>query len=258
MSSDSERLLHQVRDAEDPSPADEARVYAALRAAITAGAAPSVAVDDGLTSTVWSKLLAKLASAKLELWIAALGASALIGGIVYVTARPAQSTARDRAASWRTLPAAEATAHAGQPDIAARPNDNLATSADAQVGSGAHARAEAQLPTDAAVNTEDTVGRRDARAVRSLRTELALLQRVQAALQRGDGAEALRELAAHRTQDRTLLAERRAARILALCLVGRITEARRAAAEFARQHPDAVHREAIARSCANPKRIGPP
>jgi hypothetical protein len=81
---------------------------------------------------------------------------------------------------------------------------------------------------------------------------------VQAALKRADGAAALRELDAHDPTDRGWLPERRAARILALCMLGRVAEARQAAAQFAEQHPDSVQREAIARSCANPKRIAEP
>jgi hypothetical protein len=89
------------------------------------------------------------------------------------------------------------------------------------------------------------------RPAASLQAELALLRRVQAALQRGDGEAALRELDAHVTSDRTLLPERRAARILALCQLGRVDAARLARAEFAREHPDSVQREAVERACTN-------
>jgi hypothetical protein len=40
--------------------------------------------------------------------------------------------------------------------------------------------------------------------------------------------------------------------------VGRVLDARRAAAAFDQQHPQSVHREAIASSCANPQRIRRP
>ena len=75
--------------------------------------------------------------------------------------------------------------------------------------------------------------------------------RQQLALRQGDGEAALRALDTHTTDDRILLAERSAARILALCSVGRVAEARRAAARFRRDHPESVQRDAIARSCAN-------
>ena len=86
----------------------------------------------------------------------------------------------------------------------------------------------------------------------SLRAELELLAEVRAALDRGDGAAALRALDAHQTRDRVLLAERRAARILALCSLGRVEEARRARLEFEAAHPRSVQLDVIARSCAIP------
>ena len=98
MSRESEQLLGLVRDAEDPTTADEARVYRALQAAIAAGAAPSVVVDlDGSLASGWSKLLAKLTAAKLELAVLALGAGGLLA-VVYVATKPAQPA--DRGHVW--------------------------------------------------------------------------------------------------------------------------------------------------------------
>ena len=89
-----------------------------------------------------------------------------------------------------------------------------------------------------------------------MREEIALLADVQAALERGDGAKALTRLDGHVTTDRQLLAERSAARILALCLLGRDTEARRAALVFMHAHPASVQRTAVERSCAGTKKSG--
>lgn len=73
---------------------------------------------------------------------------------------------------------------------------------------------------------------------------------MQAALARGDGAAALRQLDQHVTNDRRLLAERRAARVLALCSLGRTSEAVQAMEVFLREHPASVQRSAVERSCA--------
>src|SRR6185436_19373625 len=73
-----------------------------------------------------------------------------------------------------------------------------------------------------------------------LAAELALLQRAQAALRRGDGAGALRELDAFPDTGGQLLAERRAARVLAFCSLGRVAEARTLGAELVRSDPDSV------------------
>jgi hypothetical protein len=86
-----------------------------------------------------------------------------------------------------------------------------------------------------------------------LAAELALLQRAQAALRRGDGAGALHELEAFQGGGQ-LLAERRVARVLALCSLGRVEEAQALAAEVVRTDPGSVQRAALERSCANPSR----
>jgi hypothetical protein len=93
------------------------------------------------------------------------------------------------------------------------------------------------------------------RAQSSLRAELDLLREAQGALDRADGDAALRALDAHPSESGQLLAERQAARVLALCLLGRTAEARDAAARFLKVYPTSVHRHAIERSCANPRRI---
>jgi hypothetical protein len=86
-----------------------------------------------------------------------------------------------------------------------------------------------------------------------LRDELALLSDVQSALERGDGAEALRRLDGHATSDRQFVAERHSARITALCLVGRVAEAQQLGAVFFRENAQSVQRTAVERSCAATK-----
>jgi hypothetical protein len=73
---------------------------------------------------------------------------------------------------------------------------------------------------------------------------------VQSALERGDGAEALRRLDGHASSDRQLVAERRAARIAALCLLGRTPEARAVATLFFQENAGSAQRTAVERSCA--------
>jgi hypothetical protein len=87
------------------------------------------------------------------------------------------------------------------------------------------------------------------RAPTSLREELELLARVQAALRRGDAATALRDLDQHRTLDEQLLGERAAARVLALCSLGRKAEGRRVRAELMQREPTSPHRSALERAC---------
>lgn len=85
--------------------------------------------------------------------------------------------------------------------------------------------------------------------VRSLAAELGALRRAQAALRRGDGQAALRELETYEHPDSRLAAERRAVKILALCATGRVSEAKRLAARFSSTYPNSLHTRAIANSC---------
>jgi hypothetical protein len=268
MRRDTEAFLDLVRDAEDPTRADEARVQRALRAAIAAGVAPSVEprveMNGGVEGTAFGDVLAKLglSGAKLHL-VAVCAAATLATGD---TGMPPGSTDAGGA-----LPASATSGVAPPLDPGAiepaAPLDPAPTAApldpDISVPRFSPARAAPNAPASppsaftappAPVRAKPRVRAAEAAepvAASGLRGELELLQRVQAALKRGDAAAALRELEAHRTTDGTLLAERRAARILALCQLGRVDDARRAAAVFVERHPDSLQRAAVDGSCAN-------
>jgi hypothetical protein len=256
MRRETEAFLNLVRDAEDPTRADEVRVQRALRAAIAAGVAPSVA--PGAPEGTWfGEALSKLglSGAKLNM-IAALAALTLAtgdadrprGGADAGGVLSASSTAVPDPAATALLEPAPAESRA--PRLApapAVPDPAVPDAATPAPRASALERAKPRARTAAA----KAPARAAPAAASNLRAELDLLQRVQAALKRGDAAFALHELEAHRTEDSTLLAERRAARILALCQLGRIADARRAAAVFAEQHPDSLQRAAVDGSCAN-------
>jgi hypothetical protein len=256
MRRETEAFLNLVRDAEDPTRADEARVQRALVAAIAAGAAPSVAVHGTLDGNWFGDALGKLGLSGAKLHLLAVGAALTLatgdtampaggadpGGALLATATTGEAVPPDPAAAApldpdtvdpRTLPFDPASAPPGQ--AAPRRSANVLERAKPRARTTATKTAERAAPV----------------AASGLRGELALLQRVQAALKRGDGASALHELEAHRTTDTTLLAERRAAYILALCKLNRIADARREAAVFADQHPHSLQRAAIEASCVN-------
>jgi hypothetical protein len=217
MKSETDAFLDRVRDAELPTAADEARVQRALHAAVAAGVLASVSVPSLSVAGRLGQALAKAAGfgAKPALFVACATAALFAARqeLVVATPRPSAQPGELPAA----LPPPRALATAGAPPAPAK---------------------SAARPRPAARQS-------------ALRSELDLLERVQAALKRGDGSAALRELDAHITSDRMLLAERQAARVLSLCQLGRVAEARQAAARFAAQHPDSVQRELIAGSCAN-------
>jgi hypothetical protein len=81
--------------------------------------------------------------------------------------------------------------------------------------------------------------------------ELALLRDAHDALRNGDGARALALLDEHgrRFPRGSLVEEREAARVLALCKVGRAVEARDAASRFLREHPQSPQAERVAHAC---------
>jgi hypothetical protein len=245
MSRETEQLLALVRDAEDPTPADEERVLRALQAAVAAGVPADYPAPRALP--------ARFGVSALKLAAITAGLAGAIASVVLLRASEAPRTDERPAA---TLPARSveepprpaeppkpATEPPRTPTVPPKPaaTEPAGQRIDAKGGARNAATARASRPPGAA-----------------LRPEIELLERVQAALKHGDGAAALRALDSHATADRVLLAERQAARILALCLVGRVAEARQAAAAFARQHPDSPQREAIAGSCANSRRIEQP
>jgi hypothetical protein len=244
MSRERELLLARVRHAEDPTPADEERVLRALEATLAAGreASPSAQAAERVGS--WAQRTAPrgLAALKVSAAVAAMAVVA-VGALLWHTAPDPGST-----------PSARPAAVGG----AAAPRDAGPEQLEAPSPAGSEASRDLEGPRAPQRATSARSEPAEPRVIDSLRAEVALLERVQAALRRNDGVAALRELDAHRTSDRTLLAERETARILALCLVGQVLEARRAARRFEAQHPDSPQRAVIAGSCANSRRIEEP
>jgi hypothetical protein len=239
MSPETRGFLAAVRGAEDPSAADEHRVLAAVQATI-AGSPPNPApggtpATTGVVSGTGSGL--KVLGALLGISVgAALVASAFSSG----PAEPRPDSLANRAPvpSAPGLPSAPAvTSTALPPSASPRAAGPPNTSHASRPATPGTAAGEPAAPPEVSGST-------------SLREEIALLAAVQSALDRGNGAEALRRLDGHATSDRQFVAERRAARIAALCLLGRVPEARRLAAVFFRENAHSVQRTAVEHSCA--------
>jgi hypothetical protein len=245
MSPETRAFLDGVRSAEEPTLQDERRVAAALRAALGAGTLVGASVGA-------SKILKSFGFAGGS-WLK-LGGLTLLGVGLWVAA--AKPFARDSA---NARPFARSSASARP--VSAPPVEMLAAPRP-QAGQGALpvtsrvpdqgvSRASVSLPPIQALKRASSrSSERSSLREESLRAEIALLEDVRSALARGDGGAALRRLDAHVTSDRQLLSERRAARVLALCSIGRTGEARSAAAELLRDDPGSVQRTAIERSCA--------
>ena len=235
MTPETRTFLEAIRHAEDPTAGDERRVLAALHAALAAGsvAGASVAASKatklfGVSGASGLKLVAGLVSVGAAVWIA--------------SSVPFQDDAREPTAAARRLTAHSPITTPTAVETSARAAPAVSTTAPPQPSAPpvrAEARRQGSRPAD------------PRSSARSVREEIQLLADVRAALARGDGASALRRLDEHVTADRQFSAERSAARILALCSLGRVAEARRAADAFLRNHPRSVQRTAVERSCAS-------
>lgn len=247
MSPETRAFLATVRRAEDPSPDDESRVRAALQASIAANlsspapngpATPNGAVAGG--------------SSGLKVVGALFGLSV---GAALVAAAVWSGQAEPKVES--PLVRAPASGDPLRSSVAAVPSAASPVSAPAAAPAASSATSSAVAPPNAAHVARRATPSAVISSSASLREEIALLASVQAALERGDGTEALERLDRHRTRDRQLVAERRAARIAALCLLGRTPEAQALAAVFFRENADSVQRSAVERSCAVTKTSPP-
>jgi len=256
MRRETEAFLDLVRDAEDPTRADEARVQRALRAAIAAGVAPSVEpsleIDGSPEGTYFGDALARLglSGAKLNLLAVCAAASLATGDTTLPIGAHVLGEMRTTTPAVAAAPLDPGAAEPSAPEFDAEP---VAPpfEPEAPMLAPSTSTPSTQPPGRAKPRARAAAAPAAPVAASSLRAELELLQRVQAALKRGEASTALRALDAHRTTDTTLLAERRAARILALCQLGQIDDARRAAADFVKQHPESLQRAAVEGSCAN-------
>jgi hypothetical protein len=242
MSPETRDFLATVRGAEDPSSGDERRVLAAFQetiaASLTSGATGSAPATKGILSG---------AGAGLKVVVGALLAVSVGAALVAaaVSSRPAEPRV---APPSNRAPALDAPVRSSAP----------AVPSTAAANNGASPGTRAAHPPNAPKISRPATPSSTASPSASLREELALLAGVQAALGRGDGVDALRRLDGYATNDRQFVAERRAARIAALCLLGRVPEARDLAAVFFRENARSVQRTAVEGSCAatetNPRR----
>jgi hypothetical protein len=233
MSPETRDFLNLVRKAEGPTAGDESRVLTALEATL-AGSLSSAAAEVAPAA----KGVAPAAGFGLKAFGSVLGVSvcaALVAAALSGTAEPQVASPARRA------PVSQAPLRSSAPAVAS-----------AMPFASASATSPAASSPKGAQQAPATAGSAAVGAA-SLRQELALLSGVQSALERADGAEALRQLDRHATGDRQFVAERRAARISALCLLGRVAEAQQLGAVFLRENAQSVQRTAVERSCAATK-----
>jgi hypothetical protein len=260
-------FLEAVRDVEGPTTHTEERVLRNVRRAIATGAIAGACVEAPWFSKTWLSG-GVLKGGYLALCLVAAGT--LPGSQVTGTqGREAQAALRiGSSESEPRVPEAgllnPAVLSADVPTV--EPNEARHEPTPTDVNAGLRsvapktAHASRKPSPSSAANATAAPPHPPSVPSASLMEELLVLSHVQAALKRGDGAEALRLLNERllnepRLNDpirggTQLLPERDAARVLALCATGQRAEAHTAATLFARRHPTSLQLSVVRRSCA--------
>jgi hypothetical protein len=206
-----------------PSSGDRARVKSALAARL--GGAALLLPHQANAATTASKWL--IGWSKAHTLIAGMGAGVLVIGATYLAAQ----SSVEPAASPPVKPPAVAPLAARSP---AAPLNNVAPiEAQPSAPEPAVSSLHKQAPVDPLVE------------------EVAILSRATSALRAGKPAEGLRLLNEHQRKfpNGRLAEERRAARIQALCAMGKRTEAEAELARLAQSSPRSPHLARAQRAC---------
>lgn len=249
---DSRRLIEQVNAADVPPAALEAQLWQRLAPrlgdALPPTAAAALPAAKGLAAK--SSLLGTGPLLKLTLAGLLVGAS-VSGAVYYRSASITQATSQKQLAIELREPAASPPDTAVSRKAAADPRRSEAPTAapspsvavlEAELGSpapGESSSVAVSAPTQAAADSG------------SLVQETRLLARAQRALRSGKPASALQLIEQHASTypQGSLAQERDAARVLALCALERLPEARRSQQQFLRAWPGSPLTERVQRAC---------
>lgn len=230
LSQELEQLVVEGRSASQPTPADFERVLGRIRGQLGTGAGTSAA-SAGHHGVRWL-------SAK-TIGIAAAGV-VLMSGIALWTPTRVTAPARVESSTQR------------QPAPSAVPDLRVIPSSAGEV----RALAQSNQPAATSANPIQSKGlapnpsvREPVRSRDSLSDEVAILSRAETELHNGRADTALRSLGEHerRFPNGILTEERIAAKVQALCALGRNAEAN---AQLTRLRPGSLHNEAARRACA--------
>jgi len=257
-------ILRNGRDGDNPLPADRARIHSALMAAIAAGAATTAAsqasaattgnvgADLGLpvsvgaakpiATSLWGSVFAK-GMLILLLGVGGVGAM-LVWRWSNSSRTPAEARRMDAPAVSTLKPVTSAS-----PSTSAEPPQEKPVEVPVVVVVAVNSakpllvRGAASSPTSKA--TEETAD--------SLIAETQRLREAHGALRGGDPEKALALLSeeAAEGEGQKLREERAAARVLALCKLGRVDEANAEAAAFLGQNPRSPLADRVRKACPN-------
>jgi hypothetical protein len=250
---ESNALLEVARDGDEPTHADRDRVRAAIERRLALGAGAGLGAAMAAKSAAAASPAGLLAKA-----LVTAGIVCAVGVTAWQVARtPPRSAAPTMSLATPIAPAPiDAPTHVAEALIGAP-----SVPAPAPSSSEEHRRllSSAQaLPIQGAVAASST---RSAAATGDVAAEVRLLDQAHTAMRAGDAERALGLLEDHgRRYPRGALGEERdAARIAALCALGRIAEARDATDRFLRAAPRSPQAGALRASCGgSPAPVVPP
>jgi hypothetical protein len=229
LSPELQQLVSACKAANLPTEADSARIFAALRtclgdAAVLGGEASQAAATSASSGLLFGKVSA-----------AGLAGLAVLGGIWFFTARNHQETTAPHSS-----PATASVALAPSVEMISAPSAEPSPAAPAPSVAEHSASNRAEARPSAQHNRD------------RLAEEVALLSRAELALHSGKPAAALEALNEHerRFGNGLLVEERIAARIQALCALGRKIEAD---AQLARLSPKSLHGASSREACGSGK-----
>jgi hypothetical protein len=236
LSQDLEQLVAAGRSASRPTQADFDRVLGSLQGRLAASAA-----GGALTAAAGAGRGLRLLSGK-TIAIAAAGFALIVGGFaLWSSNHLVEPDAATPEQPTRTGSAAPAM-HVVRPDASNATSDNTAT---VQAAENPGAGPNQGRPTAPSGSVREPFGRvRD-----NLSDEVAILSRAETELHSGRAESALRFLNEHERKfpNGVLAEERTAARIQALCALGRSAEANTL---LARLRPGSLHGESSRQACA--------
>ena len=238
LTSNGKALVEAGRRADRPSEADRERVLAALRARL--GDAAVLATGSAVSPVIAGGTGALRSRFVKWSWV---GSAVLVSGALLFAPRVWQR--RDRAVP---APSASVRSLVNAP---AQIAETVSVPEAAPSPSAFVAGASSSRPAD----TQKTVSRtRD-----GLAEEIALLSRAETELRAGRPAKALLVLAEHQRKfpRGTLAEERTAARIQALCALGRRDEANAQLAQLLHISPNSAHERRARQACREPRPAPP-
>lgn len=258
---DARTLLHLAEGADEPSPADEARIRAKL--ALQLGAAV------GLTTVVGATHAAQTAGAGAAGTAATAGTASVLGKVVIgavllgaVSGAAYVGFARRPPAPGPPQTLATPAASTAMPPSQGSPAPSLSTSSDPTLAPASVAPSVASMQSvqSASSSSPSVASKTETPKVEgdSLANELELMHEAQVALANGNAQLALAKASEHqkRYPHGSLAPEREGTRVLALCALGRVDEARRAGKAFLGAYGKSPLADRVRHSCIDASRPG--